>query len=184
MLPSPNSCVACDRPFPANGELVSMPHGRRIAVDPELGRVWRICTKCGEWNLLGVEAAREAVPELRARVAAVPVADQTAVAGLVKVGGVEILELRSQTGRAAENQQLRTTMVRRRANWLAAGSLLLTLSAIGLLAITRPSISSSGPTWFGFPFTFPIIGSAMIVASGMRAGSICEVTFGSSWAAI
>ncbi|MDX2260297.1 MAG: hypothetical protein SFU84_01190 [Gemmatimonadales bacterium] len=61
------TCVACNKPFPANGELASVPEGRRIAFDPGQRRVWRICTKCGEWNLLGTEAAGAALPELTAR---------------------------------------------------------------------------------------------------------------------
>jgi len=61
------SCLQCDRPFPANSELASLPHGKRIAFDPERGRVWRICTKCGEWNLLGPDSTGSVVAELRSR---------------------------------------------------------------------------------------------------------------------
>ncbi len=61
------TCVSCGKAFAANGELVSLPEGRRIAFDPGQRRVWRICTKCGEWNLLGAEAAGEALAELIAR---------------------------------------------------------------------------------------------------------------------
>jgi len=61
------TCVSCNKPFPANGELASLPEGRRIAFDPGQRRVWRICTKCGEWNLLGAETAGAALPELSAR---------------------------------------------------------------------------------------------------------------------
>ena len=67
MAPSP-TCLSCNRPFPRNGELASLPEGRRIAFDPGQRRVWRICTKCGEWNLLGAEAAGAALGELEARV--------------------------------------------------------------------------------------------------------------------
>ncbi len=62
------TCVSCGKAFAANGELVSLPEGRRIAFDPGQRRVWRICTKCGEWNLLGAEAAGAALGELEARV--------------------------------------------------------------------------------------------------------------------
>ncbi|HPF62714.1 MAG TPA: hypothetical protein PLI93_11710 [Gemmatimonadales bacterium] len=61
------TCVACGRPFPANGTLAALPDGRRIAFDPEHGRVWRICTHCREWNLLGQEAAARALPEVIAQ---------------------------------------------------------------------------------------------------------------------
>ncbi len=69
MAPSP-TCLSCNRPFLRNGELASLPEGRRIAFDPGQRRVWRICTKCGEWNLLGAEAAGAALGELEARVPA------------------------------------------------------------------------------------------------------------------
>ncbi|MDX2260299.1 MAG: hypothetical protein SFU84_01200 [Gemmatimonadales bacterium] len=68
MAPSSPTCVSCNRPFLGNGELASLPEGRRIAFDPGQRRVWRICTKCGEWNLLGAEAAGAALGELEARV--------------------------------------------------------------------------------------------------------------------
>nr|MBP7620697.1 hypothetical protein [Gemmatimonadales bacterium] len=71
MAPSP-TCLSCNRPFPRNGELASLPEGRRIAFDPGQRRVWRICTKCGEWNLLGAEAAGAALVELEARVGQLP----------------------------------------------------------------------------------------------------------------
>jgi hypothetical protein len=61
------TCLSCNKPFPANGELASLPEGRRIAFDPGRRRVWRICTTCGEWNLLGTEAAGVTLKELEAR---------------------------------------------------------------------------------------------------------------------
>lgn len=67
-MPSAPTCLSCNRPFASNGELASLPEGRRIAFDQGQRRVWRICTKCGEWNLLGAEAAGAALGELEARV--------------------------------------------------------------------------------------------------------------------
>lgn len=37
--------------------------GRRLAFAPETGRLWAICTECGEWNLAPVEDRWEAVAE-------------------------------------------------------------------------------------------------------------------------
>ena len=67
-----SSCVSCNAPFLANRELATIPDASRIAFDPAHRRVWRICAKCGEWNLLGTEAAERALPELAARFAAAP----------------------------------------------------------------------------------------------------------------
>jgi hypothetical protein len=66
------SCVSCKAPFPANRELATIPDADRIAFDPAHRRVWRICARCGEWNLLGAEASERALPELEARFAAAP----------------------------------------------------------------------------------------------------------------
>ena len=63
---------AAQAPFPANRELATIPDASRIAFDPAHRRVWRICAKCGEWNLLGAEASERALPELEARFAAAP----------------------------------------------------------------------------------------------------------------
>jgi hypothetical protein len=67
-----SSCVSCKAPFPANRELATIPDASRIAFDPAHRRVWRICARCGEWNLLGAEASERALPELAARFAAAP----------------------------------------------------------------------------------------------------------------
>jgi hypothetical protein len=64
------TCVGCDRPFPLNRELASIPQARTVAFDPAHRRVWRICSECGAWNLLGLEHAAIALPELEARHAA------------------------------------------------------------------------------------------------------------------
>lgn len=62
-----DDCIACHRPFPVVGELASLPNAKRLAFDPELDRVWRICTHCGHWNLVGRDASAACVAELRAR---------------------------------------------------------------------------------------------------------------------
>ena len=58
-------------PWPT-GIFATIPDASRIAFDPAHRRVWRICARCGEWNLLGAEAAERALPELEARFAAAP----------------------------------------------------------------------------------------------------------------
>lgn len=68
--PNPLTCVSCGQPFPMNGELATIPDARQVAFDPAHRRVWRICATCDEWNLIGVDAAAAALPELTARFAA------------------------------------------------------------------------------------------------------------------
>lgn len=69
MPPAPASCLTCNRPFPENHDLASIPDAAKIAFDPAHRRVWRICASCGEWNLLGPDAVAAALPEIEARFA-------------------------------------------------------------------------------------------------------------------
>ncbi len=85
----PDDCVACRAPFRANRELASLPRARRLAVDLTAARTWRICTKCGHWNLLGPESAAAAIAELRGRLPTLS-AERT---GYDAVGEVEVLQI-------------------------------------------------------------------------------------------
>ena len=64
-----DACLECGKSFPVNKQLASVPLARLVAFDPDANRVWRICTKCHHWNLLGPEASAAAIPELTARFA-------------------------------------------------------------------------------------------------------------------
>ena len=57
-------CLFCHRPFPENGRLVRVPRGRRIAFDPERGRLWTVCARSGGWNLAPIEDRGSALYEL------------------------------------------------------------------------------------------------------------------------
>ena len=57
-------CLFCHRPFPENGQLGHMPRGRKIAYDPQLGRLWAVCESCHRWNLAPVEEREAALYEL------------------------------------------------------------------------------------------------------------------------
>ena len=57
-------CLACHRPFPGNDVVEHFPASRRIAYDPERGRLWAICDGCGRWTLAPIETRWEALEEL------------------------------------------------------------------------------------------------------------------------
>lgn len=57
-------CLFCHRPFAENGELAHMPHGFRIAFDPERGRLWTVCDGCHRWTLCPMEDRDAALHEL------------------------------------------------------------------------------------------------------------------------
>lgn len=101
-----DACLECGKSFPVNKQLASVPLARLVAFDPDANRVWRICTKCHHWNLLGPEASAAAIPELTARFDGLPSAGPEGLAkakvsdklDLYRVGGPQeraaaILEL-------------------------------------------------------------------------------------------
>lgn len=61
-----STCLRCDRPLGANADIPHLPVGRRIAFDTERGRIWVICSACGQWNLTPIEERWEALAECEA----------------------------------------------------------------------------------------------------------------------
>lgn len=57
-------CLTCHAPFGDNEVLEHFPHGRRVAYDPERGRLWAICGLCRSWTLAPFEERWEALEEL------------------------------------------------------------------------------------------------------------------------
>ena len=57
-------CLFCQTPFPENGEFPHVPRARRIAYDPEKGRLWAVCGKCYRWTLAPIENRDAALYEL------------------------------------------------------------------------------------------------------------------------
>ncbi|HSM03298.1 MAG TPA: hypothetical protein VK858_01700 [Longimicrobiales bacterium] len=57
-------CLYCRTSFKKNETFHAIPRGRRIAFDPELGRLWVVCGKCFRWNLQPVEERDAALYEL------------------------------------------------------------------------------------------------------------------------
>lgn len=58
------TCFSCHQPFPLNTTLEHFPISRRVAFDPERGRLWAICSACSRWTLAPFESRWEAVEEL------------------------------------------------------------------------------------------------------------------------
>ena len=57
------SCLHCNRSLGANTEIAHLRVGRRLAFDTQRGRLWVICTHCGQWNLSPLEERWEALEE-------------------------------------------------------------------------------------------------------------------------
>lgn len=67
-MPMFTRCHVCNAPFPRGTLVEHFPVGRRIAYDPEAGRLWAICEACGGWTLAPFEERWEALDELEALV--------------------------------------------------------------------------------------------------------------------
>ena len=57
------TCLRCDGSLGGNTEILHLPVGRKIAFDTRRGRLWVICTRCGQWNLTPLEERWEALEE-------------------------------------------------------------------------------------------------------------------------
>lgn len=57
-------CLFCRQSLPSNDALEFFPVGRRVAFDPERGRLWAVCPACARWNLAPIEERWEALEEL------------------------------------------------------------------------------------------------------------------------
>ncbi len=57
-------CFVCHARFPSGTLAEHFPVGRRVAYDPERGRLWAICEACGGWTLAPIAERWEALEEL------------------------------------------------------------------------------------------------------------------------
>jgi hypothetical protein len=58
------TCIFCNRPLGANEVVETFPVGRRLAFDPEKGRLWVVCRSCERWNLSPIEERWETLEAL------------------------------------------------------------------------------------------------------------------------
>lgn len=189
-----DDCIACGAVFRSNTDLASLPRGRRVAWDRASGRTWRICTRCGHWNLLGREAGTGLATELASRLPG-----RTA-GGVMHdlVGSVEVVLIAD-----LESGQVRSRAAvkgRKIARWfqnpLAKAALSLPVFIIAVILIS----SLAGPFQplatlhqIGFMIV-PYLGGAfvarwflrgkpvnMFALAGLTAGALALVAFPPSW---
>jgi hypothetical protein len=58
-----STCLFCHGALGTNECIERFPVGRRLAFDPERGRLWVVCKRCGRWNLTPLEERWEAIEE-------------------------------------------------------------------------------------------------------------------------
>ena len=87
-------CLVCDQEFEPNDALEHLDRGRRVAYDPERGRLWLICRSCLRWSLIPMESRWEALEELEKLVRdGARVLSRTDNVALMRAGRVEIVRV-------------------------------------------------------------------------------------------
>jgi hypothetical protein len=88
------TCLFCSTALGANDALEHFPVGRRLAFDPEKGRLWVICRSCERWNLTPLEERWEAVEEAERLFRGTRLRASTDHIGLAKLrDGVELVRI-------------------------------------------------------------------------------------------
>src|SRR5678815_258286 len=85
--PSPGrmytTCLFCNESLGTNDVVELFPVGRRLAFDPEKGRLWVICASCTRWNLSPFVARWQPVNDCVRRLWSTPLCYRCVNAGLV-----------------------------------------------------------------------------------------------------
>jgi hypothetical protein len=96
------SCLICARAFEGEQVLEHLPPARRVAYDPERGRLWLVCEGCRRWSLVPIEARWEALEELEREVRdRGKVLSRTDRIALVRLGPLEVVRV----GGASRNEE-------------------------------------------------------------------------------
>ena len=150
-------CYVCERSLGRNDVLATLSIGRRLAFDPDRGRLWVVCPRCGEWNLTPLEERWEAVEACERLFTAATARASSAHIGLAHTPGLELLRVGSAALRdELANWRYGTRLRRRRrrtavlfsaagvAGGAAIGGALLGGVATGSLAVASWGLVIAG----------------------------------------
>jgi hypothetical protein len=89
-----STCIYCKKPLGRNQTIESFPVGRRLAFDPDKGRLWVVCRHCERWNLSPLEERWEAFEECERLFRATRLRMSTDEVGLARVGdGLDLVRI-------------------------------------------------------------------------------------------
>ncbi len=146
-------CLYCHRRLPENEVLEYFRVGRRVAFDPERGRLWAVCPNCSRWSLAPIEERWEALEELerltRDRAKLLARTDNIALlrAGPLDVVRVGKAELREEAW-WRYGREMRRRWARSQALMWADVALILTIGFPMIRGIKRWNAFSDG-VWLG-----------------------------------
>lgn len=88
------TCLFCNESLGRNDVIELFPVGRRVAFDPEKGRLWVICGECTRWNLSPIEERWEAIEDCERRFRATHLRYSTDNIGLAQLReGLELVRI-------------------------------------------------------------------------------------------
>ena len=88
------TCLFCNESLGTNDVIELFPVGRRLAFDPEKGRLWVICAHCTRWNLSPLEERWEAIEDCERRFRATHLRYSTDNIGLAQLReGLELVRI-------------------------------------------------------------------------------------------
>ena len=88
------TCLFCNESLGTNAVIELFPVGRRLAFDPEKGRLWVICVHCTRWNLSPLEERWEAIEDCERRFRATHLRYSTDNIGLAQLReGLELVRI-------------------------------------------------------------------------------------------
>ena len=147
------NCFVCRHSL---GENETIPHlriGRKVAFDVERGRLWVVCTHCGQWCLTPVEDRWEAIAECDALFGGAEARVSTANVGLARARDVELIRIGPALRDEIANWRYGPRLARRRRAVRMAGAALAvgagaatagTIYFIGTLAVASSSAFVGG----------------------------------------
>ena len=163
LAPTSDTCLACHKPFRENRELASAPRGRRFAFESASDRVWRICSHCGHWNLMGPEAAGTVLPELETRFRAAATGATPGIALTRHGDHLEILRLDDRVDHTAE--ALTLTNRQRKLQTAGVPLAIMMLVMLGLLAAIFATGWRPESSWWG---QIAVLTGALVASNSWR----------------
>lgn len=125
------NCLRCGRSLGRNSELADLPIGRCIAFDRDKGRVWVVCTRCRQWNLLPLEERWEALEEAERIATTAESRVEGGRIGLARTaGGLELLRATGVPDSDIANWRYGRRLQRRRSLllWIGGASMVLAVA--------------------------------------------------------